>query len=542
MTRWRVTLAMLLLLGAGVPLFAPIAELAAQPEGWQALQETGRLLELAGNSLLLVVCTLLVALPLGTVGAVLLFRTDLPGKSFWRFLSTLSLFVPLPLVTSAWQMALGRGPEMWLHGMAGAVWIHAAVAIPWVVVLFGLGLSWVEPELEEDALTAAPTWRVFRHVTLVRSRPALLLAAVWAAVLTLSEITVTDLMQVRTFSEETYLQFNTATETEVARAMAISLPMILLTCLLAFIVLNDWRRTVPSRQVLLRGPLVFSLGKAGWPLAVAMAAGSLVLVGVPLLGLVKTAGIRYATPDQPGPPTWDGILMLNQVLRAFTQHFGLLVNNVLFGLGAGAITSLLALVLCWLSRGSRWFELLVWILAAALWAVPGPVLGVGLHATILAALDLPGGRLAALLLYEHPSPLPNMWVCTLRFLPVAVATLWPLVRLIPLELEELAILDGAGPWQRFRHVIFPIMRAPLLWVTAGVAVLTLGEVSASKLVTTSTTAAFTPLAHHVFMQLHASADAPLAALCLVLLSLIVLAGSAVAACRRLAVRSLEDTS
>ena len=51
--------------------------------------------------------------------------------------------------------------------------------------------------------------------------------------------------------------------------------------------------------------------------------------------------------------------------------------------------------------------------------------------------------------------------------------------------------------------------------------LTLGELSASKIVTTP---GFTPLSHHVFQQMHASADAELAALVLVLLCVVMVGG------------------
>jgi iron(III) transport system permease protein len=109
---------------------------------------------------------------------------------------------------------------------------------------------------------------------------------------------------------------------------------------------------------------------------------------------------------------------------------------------------------------------------------------------------------------------PNWWICSLRFYPIALAALWPVVRLIPVELEDSARLAGLSPGGRLWWVILPIVKGPLAWTALGVGVLTLGELSASKLVTTP---GYTPLAHHVFMQMHASADSELAALCLVLL-------------------------
>src|SRR6185312_15106206 len=105
-----------------------------------------------------------------------------PGRHLWRLLMLLTLFVPLPLFTSGWQTVLGSGGWLplplwsnagrtsilptvgvwtpWGQGIGSAIWIHAVAALPWVILLAGLGFSWVERELEEDALTLLPSWLV----------------------------------------------------------------------------------------------------------------------------------------------------------------------------------------------------------------------------------------------------------------------------------------------------------------------------------------------------------------------------------------------
>ena len=75
-------------------------------------------------------------------------------------------------------------------------------AIPWVVLIIGLGIRLIEPELEEAALLETSAWNVLLRVTLARSLPALVVAALWILVTTAGEITVTDLYQVRTYAEE----------------------------------------------------------------------------------------------------------------------------------------------------------------------------------------------------------------------------------------------------------------------------------------------------------------------------------------------------
>src|SRR4051794_29337612 len=106
-TRWRVTALVLLACVLGAPLAVP---------GLELLRGAGRLLLLLGNTLLLVAGTVAVALPLGTAAAVLLYRTDLPGRRALRLLTLAALFVPLAVQASAWQAALGSG------GLLGSWW------------------------------------------------------------------------------------------------------------------------------------------------------------------------------------------------------------------------------------------------------------------------------------------------------------------------------------------------------------------------------------------------------------------------------------
>ncbi len=189
----------------GLPLAMPFLGLVRDHLAWGALSNYKQLGNLAGNTIVLVLGTLLIAVPLGTVLAILLHRTDLPLRRFLRFLMILTLFVPLPLFAAGWQAVIGFAPSgivlrPWVYGMSMATWIHALAGLPWVVILVGQGLCWVEPELEEDALLVAGTWRVLWSVTLVRGRAAIAAAALWVALQAAGEVAVTDVLQVPTYA------------------------------------------------------------------------------------------------------------------------------------------------------------------------------------------------------------------------------------------------------------------------------------------------------------------------------------------------------
>src|SRR5262249_57777353 len=88
--------------------------------------------------------------------------------------------------------------------------------------------------------------------------------------------------------------------------------------------------------------------------------------------------------------------------------------------------------------------------------------------------------------------------------------------------SDAARVDGARPSQEFRHVILPITARSCAWSGFAVAVLALGEVSAGKIVATPGSQTFT---QEIFTQMHWGVTNDLAAMCLLLLGLIMLGGA-----------------
>src|SRR5947209_11043762 len=185
MAGWRFASALGLLLLVGLPISIPFWALVSRPDTLAVWGERGRILSLASITLALSAATVLIALPCGLVVAVLLYPTDLPPGNAFRFLALLSLFVPLPLLASAWQAALGIGgwtwhlvpfltPQAtasdavvwtpWVSGLGAAASIHAMAAIPWVILLVGHGLRWVDRDCEEDLLTFGSPLQALWHV------------------------------------------------------------------------------------------------------------------------------------------------------------------------------------------------------------------------------------------------------------------------------------------------------------------------------------------------------------------------------------------
>ncbi|MBO0699387.1 MAG: ABC transporter permease subunit, partial [Zavarzinella sp.] len=401
-------------------------------------------------------------------------------------------------------------------GLFWAAGVHAAAALPWVVWLTGLGLRRVEPELEEDALTALPAVGVLWRVSLRRAAPAIGLAAVWVVLQAAGEITVTDLGLVRTFAEEVYTQFVTGGADALGRAVAVSVPATLITILAVAALMRRWegRLTVLATP---RPALVLRLGPARWPVAAAVFVAMALYAGVPLVSLVRQAG---------GGEGFSLARLGLELKRAVHLQLGMVLDSLAWAAVAGVVAAGLAILASWAAADSRASRALLFVLAVALWAVPGPVLGFGLKASIERLMDLEdvvlawtSARPVRAVLYELSTPLPVLWAHVARLFPYAVAFLWPAVRDVPRDLREAARVDGASPWAEFRRVVWPAARGAFWLATVAVTALALGELGTSKLVQVPGRQTF---AQELFNQMHYAATATTAALALLQLALALL--------------------
>jgi iron(III) transport system permease protein len=213
-----------------------------------------RPLRLGVETIGLVAATEAFAMPLGVLLALVLFRTDIAGRRLVVAFVALSAFVPLPLHATAWLGAFGNlgrsqafGVQPILIGRTGAAVVHALAALPWVVLIVGAGLCAVEPELEESALLDYGVMRVLLRVTLRRALGAIAAAALAVAVLTAGDMTVTDLLSIRTYAEEAFLQYSLGRGPGEAAFVALP-PLVVLGALI--IVAGRWLvRLDPARLV-----------------------------------------------------------------------------------------------------------------------------------------------------------------------------------------------------------------------------------------------------------------------------------------------------
>jgi iron(III) transport system permease protein len=501
------------------------------------LLATPRLRGLFLNTALLTGGVLAIALPLGAALGLAVAKIELPGRRVLAWLLVGLLFVPLYCQAGAWRSVLGVGgwlsrpsadniyADPWLDGWRGAIWVHAMAAVPWAALAIAAALAAVERRLEEQALLDAPPWRVLARVSLRRASGGFVAAAAWIAAICATEITVTDLFQIRTFAEEAYTEAALGTligpppgdagsivplgalSTEPFVARDLTLGVVALALLLGAAAWwsAPWLAAVAS----LPGPAGWRWQPARpgliafviWGLAAAVAF-------VPLAGLAYKAGIRVDHVDGAYVQSWSPAKLIQLVARSPWENRREWGWSLEIGALAAASATAIALAVAWRVRERPQRAALAAMALAFLAAIPASLLGVW---TIDVLNRPPDSPLAALaFLYDRTLAAPA-FVQLLRALPLVTLWLWSQLATISDDLLDAARSEGAGAWTRFWRIALPLRRPAVVAALAAALALAVGELSATLLVLPP---GVTTISVRVFQMLHYGVDDRVAALCL----------------------------
>ncbi len=422
------------------------------------------------------------------------------------------LFIPLYLHAAAWQAGFGLqgwatlvlGLPVLLDGWTGAIWIHAAAALPWVALITGTGFCLVEPELEEQAILDATPAQVALHVTLRSALPAIGVAAAWVVIMTAGEMTVTDLFGVRTYAEEVYTRM--AIGEDPREAMVGVLPGVLLSVVLVAAAIAAVARVAPGdRPIPVRPRWVFRLGKWRTPATLVTALVLAVLAGVPLGNLAHKAGVVVGMSDHELVRNWSPWKFLTIVATSpigNAREFGW---SIALSTLASTAAVALAIVAAWWSRRGGPAAAATVVTAAVALALPGPLVGLA----VIALLNRPE---IPMLVHLYDRSILAPWLSlVVRSFPPAALILWHALRSVSDEMLDAAAVDGAGPARRLGQIALPcrLDALALAWLVA--MAVALGELAASILVVPP---GVTTLSIRIFGLLHYGVEDQVAGICL----------------------------
>lgn len=484
-------------------------------------RDVARPLHLALETLSLVLLTEILCLPVGVAIAWFLFRSDMPGARLWIGVLIIAALIPLPIYSVAWLGAFGNlgriqvfGSSPILVGRLGAAVLHAMAAIPWTVLIVGVGLVSAESEVEESArLDRSRRWVVI-HVTLRRAIGEIAASALVVAVLTAGDMSVTDLLQIRTYAEEVYLQ-SILGENPASSVLTAIVPLLVLGPLIWIMARNGSSRArarIASVHVISeKTRLGRSRGLTGILLGLILA-GSLVL---PLYCLVWRAGRVGGDAVHGMSPHWSPSGFLGTLHDAYHDSSEALLTSLIWSSLASTLVTVLAWTLSWYCRGSRFWRMITLMIISVGLAAPGPVVGMAIKIAYRSSATI--------------SDTPAIVVIGLvsRFIPFAILILWPIVRSIPRELLETAEISGYTAWGRIRNVAVPDTLPAMKACWAAVFALCVGELSVTNLLLPP---GMTTISMRVWTLLHTGVESHLAGVTLIMLGSVACVGYVLILC------------
>jgi len=452
------------------PFLAPGAQLGL--EAYRSVFADEDFAVAFGTTLLLGSCMTLIAVPLGSVLAFVMARTDLPGRNWLEPLILIPVFVSAMVLAFGYVFALGpvgilttwfkkwTGFVPWnLYSFPFLVVIAGLVHVPHVYLYVAAALRGLDSELEEVArATGARPWKVALHVSLPMATPAIFFAGVLVFFLGFElfglPLVLGDPQGVLVLT--TYL-YKLPSKLDVppyqlmavvaAIMVAIALPLVVMQRIL----LSEAQRYVSRRGKAAR-PAPLKLGRWRWPMFLAIALWLTVTVLVPLAGLTLRSFV--ATSGEGIAPSGALTLDHYRQLLEYPDVVRSMVNTLGIGLigGAAAVAFYAAIALAIYRWPSGWTRATAFLVMAPR-AMPGLAAGLAI--------------LWVLLFFKPLAPLRqtliSVWLAyTVVWLAYGMRLVSGALLQVAPEIEDAARTAGASDIRVSFDITLPLIRTGML--------------------------------------------------------------------------------
>lgn len=466
-------------------------------------------------------CTAAIATPLGGLLAWLVIRSGARGKYLAVSLVGAWALMPLYVQAASWKAVLDPvlshiDPKLLSQESIGFIraWCaHAFGAVPWSTFVFMLAWHYLPRGWEEQVRLHSK-----RTVFLIRATwpywvGASAVTVTWSVLAAATDITATDLFQVRTISEAIYLQFALGDITNSPSAMWESALFVI--CLTGIVASSISLVLAPvSEPTEVFGAANEHRSKS-WFATAALWCLLTGMVGIPVLTLTQQIGLEVLDSDQ-GRTTHYSLTKTVGMLTGLGPYGRDFVGrqfqmewwwSVVISTIAAATTTILASMTAWWGAATRRRGFILATVLAAAWAVPGPQWGIWIS-TWFTFTDW--GWL--LYLYDQTVLAPVI-AGVIHAFPLATLILWGGFRLLPPSLTDTARLAGWGFFRQWLFLGIPVRRMLIGVVGITSAALVFSDVAATLPVIPP---GILTISVRIFDLLHAGVDDVVAGICLFL--------------------------
>jgi iron(III) transport system permease protein len=426
------------------------------------------------NTVVFAAGSAVVAIGLGVVQALIVERTNTPGRRYAFLIAVISLGIPHVLYVVAWLLLLGRtgpvntliaelfnspgdGPALNVYSMWGMVLVEGIGFAPLTFLLMSAVLRSTDASFEEAALMAgAGPLRTFRLITLRLGLPGVIALMLLVGIRAFESFEVPALVglagNVTVLTTNIYQSSKNIGSANFGESGAYAVTLLLIVVLL--LVWHNRLAHHTNRYQTITGkgyrPRIIDLGPWRY-----VTAGILLLIFV--LVIVLPVGILVFTSLQPfyegvTREAFDRVTLDNYAVILAPGSFRDAIGNTLV-LGAATATLVVPFTaLCaWLAVRRHPGGWLLDQLAMAPLVFPAIVLSVAfLHVFVNLPIPLYGTLLSVII------------ASTVRYLPYGMRYAYAGVLQIHDDLEDAAITAGAGRALIFRRVVLPLIAPALI--------------------------------------------------------------------------------
>ncbi|MFM7131876.1 MAG: hypothetical protein ACKO0V_21220, partial [bacterium] len=351
--------------------------------------------------------------------------------------------------------------------------VHAFAAMPILIWIFCSVMRHSDKSLREFAALDHPFPRSFFHSTFIQTIPAIQASAIIILMLTTGDMTVTDLVQERTFAEEAYLQAQMGDG--LAAAATTAIPPTVFTAILCCFWFSRHRKGLEAATTFQfnHEPQSASIPreKKSWLPFFIISTLTFLFWVLPIMAIIWRAGRSGGIALLNQSPKWS----LRNLAFNLSDARADLSDTLLSTLLICGLTAFFSVILAWLLaesavRSRRITFLLITACSIGL-ATPGPVAGLAI-AWVWMPLQI-----------VYDSPAIVILAQLYRLLPIAVLWVWPAVASRSRALSDLLQLDTLPAHRKFIQVVLPGIGPLLAAAFFIIFALAFAELPASNIVT-----------------------------------------------------------
>ena len=447
--------------GGGLFTLDAYRDLFSDAKFWRAALHT---LEYAGMTTALSVVA-------GGAVAILVARTDLPGRKLYGRLTLLPLLLPSLGIVLGWIVVWGPGgylssffethlhlPTLDVNTIPGMSVIEATRLLPVAYMTCEAALARADSSLEDAARSAGATpLRVLRSVTIPMLRPALLNSGTLIFTLCIASLGIPLLLgtprNIQFVSTYLYLQWTNAATPDSPLVSAGA--MLLLAVATLLLLLRNRMLGAEARYVSVAGKAgrtaMLRLRGWKWPLGLAVALYIVFSTLVPVLGVALMSFVAFLTPLI---APWHLFTWANWDILGTGVYLRSIEHSALLALVGGVVTTAVVALATLVAHRSKLpvRKSLPFVMLYPR-AIPGLIIGIGFFWAFLLTGGvgswLRGGIWGILLAF------------CIRNLPFAYVVMYPTMARIGEELDRASRSVGAGWWRTCRSIVLPLLRPAL---------------------------------------------------------------------------------